>query len=204
MLMGVLPGIGCPRRSRAGVEPLTALQAEARPVQYSACHMAKLLAKECRPNHRSTGSSLYLQLLKVPANVTEVELGWTADFVIHLHGEPPASATGDDATRTPGGGGQHRRRAPAPHSLPMGRWRNRSPVMTAAGLDTSAATWRELVFPNGWPRACKRRSTSAHRERLSVGFFFTDLETEAGHAIARELDGDSPFLPTILTIHYSG
>jgi adenylate cyclase len=79
------------------------------------------------------------------------ELGWTADFVIHLHTGPAGvGETGDSATRTLAAVGSTidvARQLAARHDrAAIGRIVVSESVMIAAGLDTSAATWREIVL----------------------------------------------------------
>ena len=81
------------------------------------------------------------------------ELGWAADFVIHLHtGSAGVGETGDDATRTLAAVGNTidvaRQLAARYDNGEIARIVLSEAVMIAAGLDTGAANWRELVLAN--------------------------------------------------------
>jgi len=81
------------------------------------------------------------------------ELGWAADFVIHLHtGSACIGKTGDDATRTLAAVGNAidvaRQLAAQQDDGETARIVLSEAVMDAAGLDTGTASWRELVLPN--------------------------------------------------------
>ena len=81
------------------------------------------------------------------------ELGWTADFVIHLHtGSAAVGATGDYAMRTLAAVGDTidvARQLAAQHDDgKIARIVVSEVVMIAAGLDTRAANWREIVLAN--------------------------------------------------------
>jgi adenylate cyclase len=82
------------------------------------------------------------------------ELGWAAEFIIHLHtGSAGVGETGDNAARSLVAVGNTidvaRQLAAQPDHGQMARIVISEPVMTAANVDTSAVTWRELVFPTG-------------------------------------------------------
>jgi adenylate cyclase len=82
------------------------------------------------------------------------ELGWAAEFIIHLHtGSAGVGETGDNAARSLAAVGNTidvaRQLAAQPDHGQMARIVISEPVMTAAGVDTSAVTWRELVSPTG-------------------------------------------------------
>jgi adenylate cyclase len=81
------------------------------------------------------------------------ELGWAADFVIHLHTGPAGvGETGDNATRTLAAVGNTidvARQLAAQHDDgEIARIVLSEAVMIVAGLDTRAANWREIVLPN--------------------------------------------------------
>ena len=81
------------------------------------------------------------------------ELGWTADHFIHLHTGPAGvGETGDNATRTLAAVGNTidvARQLAAKHDDgESARIVLSEAVMIAAGLDTRAANWREIVLPN--------------------------------------------------------
>ena len=81
------------------------------------------------------------------------ELGWTADFVIHLHtGSAGIGETGDYAMRTLTAVGNTidvARQLAAQHDDgEIARIVISEAVMIAAGLDARATTWREIVLAN--------------------------------------------------------
>jgi adenylate cyclase len=89
--------------------------------------------------------------LRALGNRLKKELGWEADFVIHLHTGPAGvGETGDNTTRTlaaVGGTIDVARQLGAQHEhAGIARVVVSEPVMTAAGLDTRAASWREIVL----------------------------------------------------------
>jgi adenylate cyclase len=81
------------------------------------------------------------------------ELGWAADFVIHLHtGSAGVGETGDDATRTLAAVGNTidvaRQLAARYDNGQIARIVLSEAVMIAAGLHARAASWRDTVLPN--------------------------------------------------------
>jgi hypothetical protein len=79
------------------------------------------------------------------------ELGWAADFVIHLHTGPAGvGETGDNAVRTlavVGNTVDVARQLAAQHENgQIARIVLSEAVMIAAGLNTRAANWREIVL----------------------------------------------------------
>jgi adenylate cyclase len=81
------------------------------------------------------------------------ELGWAADFVIHLHtGSAGVGETGDNATRTLAAVGHTvdvARQFAAQHDDgEIARIVLSEAVMISAGLDTRAANWHEIVLAN--------------------------------------------------------
>jgi adenylate cyclase len=84
------------------------------------------------------------------------ELGWAADFVIHLHTGPAGvGETGDYAARTLAAVGNTmdvaRQLAAQHNDGEVARIVLSQAVMLAAGLDTHATNWREIVLPSGMP-----------------------------------------------------
>ena len=84
------------------------------------------------------------------------ELGWAAEFVIHLHtGSAGVSEIGDNAMRTPVAVGNTidvaRQLAAQRDDGDLARIVLSAAVMIAAGLDTRTATWREIVLPKDVP-----------------------------------------------------
>jgi len=82
------------------------------------------------------------------------ELGWAANFVIHLHTGPAGvGETGDYAARTLAAVGDTMdvaRQLAAQHDDgEIARIVPSQAVMLAAGLDTRATNWREIVLPSG-------------------------------------------------------
>jgi len=82
------------------------------------------------------------------------ELGWTADFVIHLHtGSAGIGQTGDHAIRTLAVVGDTidvaRQLAAACDGSKMARIVLSQAVAIAAGLQPCAEEWREIVLPSG-------------------------------------------------------
>jgi len=83
----------------------------------------------------------------------EKELGWAADFVIHLHtGSAGVGETGDGAARTLAAVGNTievaRHFAVQPDDANSARIVLSEEVLIAAGYDPRAANWREIVLPN--------------------------------------------------------
>jgi adenylate cyclase len=81
------------------------------------------------------------------------EMGWTADFVIHLHtGSAGVGETGDNAMRTLTAVGDTievaRQLAATQDDGENARIVLSQAVMIAAGLDTRSASWREIVLPS--------------------------------------------------------
>ena len=81
------------------------------------------------------------------------ELGWAADFVIHLHtGSAGVGETGDSATRTLAAVGNTidvaRQLAAQPDAGEIARIVVSEAVMTAAGLGKRTANWHEIVLQN--------------------------------------------------------
>jgi len=81
------------------------------------------------------------------------ELGWAANFVIHLHtGSAGVGETGDGVTRTLAAVGSTidaARQLAAQHDDgQIARIVLSEAVMIAAGLDTRAANWREIMLPD--------------------------------------------------------
>jgi adenylate cyclase len=81
------------------------------------------------------------------------ELGWAADFVIHLHTGPAGvGETGDDATRTLAAVGNTidvARQLAAQHDdSGIARIVLSEAVLISAGLDTHTANWHEIVLQN--------------------------------------------------------
>ena len=81
------------------------------------------------------------------------ELGWAADFVIHLHTGPAGvGETGDDSTRTLAAVGNTidvARQFAAQHDdRGIARIALSEAVMIGAGLDTRTANWHEIVLQN--------------------------------------------------------
>ena len=99
------------------------------------------------------------------------EMGWTVDFVIHLHtGSAGVGETGDDATRTLAAVGDTidvaRQLAATQDDGENARIVLSQAVMIAAGLDTRGASWREIVLPGD----ARLKVTSINRgARLDVG-----------------------------------
>jgi adenylate cyclase len=98
------------------------------------------------------------------------ELGWAADFVIHLHtGSAGVGETGDNATRTLAAVGNTidvARQLAAQHDDgEIARIIVSEAVMIAAGLDTRAPNWREIVLPND----ARLRVTSIDRAAALLG-----------------------------------
>jgi adenylate cyclase len=84
------------------------------------------------------------------------ELGWAANFVIHLHTGPAGvGETGDYAARTLAAVGNTmdvaRQLAAQHNDGEIARIVLSQAVMHAAGLDTRATNWREIVLPSGAP-----------------------------------------------------
>jgi adenylate cyclase len=81
------------------------------------------------------------------------DLGWAAEFVIHLHtGSAGVGETGDNATRTPAAVGNTidvaRQFAARNDHEGFARIVLSEAVIITAGLDPGAANWREIVLPN--------------------------------------------------------
>jgi adenylate cyclase len=81
------------------------------------------------------------------------ELGWAADFAIHLHtGAAAVGETGDDTTRTLAAVGHTidvaRQLAIQQNDGEVSRIVVSEAVMLAAGLDKRTANWREIELPN--------------------------------------------------------
>jgi adenylate cyclase len=86
----------------------------------------------------------------------ERELGWAANFVIHLHTGPAGvGETGDYATRTLAAVGNTmdvaRQLAAQHNDSEIARIVLSQAVMLVAGLDTRATNWHEIVLPSGAP-----------------------------------------------------
>jgi adenylate cyclase len=84
------------------------------------------------------------------------ELGWAANFVIHLHTGPAGvGETGDYAARTLAAVGNTmdvaRQLASQHTDGEIARIVLSQAVMLAAGLDTGATNWREIALPSGVP-----------------------------------------------------
>jgi len=95
------------------------------------------------------------------------ELGWAADFVIHLHTGPAGvGETGDKAVRTLAAVGNTvdvaRQLAAQHENEQIARIVLSEAVMIAAGLDMRVANWREIVLTSN----ARLKITSTDSARL--------------------------------------
>jgi adenylate cyclase len=121
-----------------GVMALFGLEVEAREANRQA------LSAAARVQHR----------LHALGDRLALELGSAADFVIYLHtGSAGVGESGDHATRTLAAVGNTidvaRQLAAQRDNGDVERIVLSEAVMIAAGVDTRAATWREIVLPTG-------------------------------------------------------